>query len=83
MVAKELDAELQVQGRAKTEVKAVVLQALVDRSLLKGTMTPTGLESELKLQHELKRLELDEAERCRQFEREKDRERRKQKTEIV
>ncbi len=66
MVAKELDAELQVEGISKTEVKAVLLQALAEENLLKGTMRARGLESDLELQLELKRLELEEAERQRQ-----------------
>ncbi len=66
MVAKELDAELQVEGISKPEVKAVLLQALTEKNLLKGTMRARGLESDLELQLEIKRLELEEGSEQRQ-----------------
>ena len=66
-------------------MEAVVLQELSEKNLLKGTMRAKGLESDLELQLELKRLELEEkrepreyaereAERQRQFELQKVRE---------
>ncbi len=40
LVAKELDAELQVQGIPKANVKAALLQALTEWKKLKGTVKP-------------------------------------------
>ena len=85
LVGKELDAEIQVEGISKAEVKAILLHALAEKNLLKGTMRTRGLESDLELQLELKRLELEEkreergfaereAERRRQFDLQKARE---------
>ncbi len=79
LVAKELDAVLQVEGTSKREVKAILLQALTEKNFLKVTMRAWSLGSDLELQLELKRLELEEAERQRQFESEKEREKREQK----
>ncbi len=73
LVAKELDAELQTEGKAKAKVNAILLQALAEENLLKGTMRTRGLESELELQLELKRLKLEEKrERQRRYGREKE-----------
>ncbi len=47
LVAKLLREELLVEGKAK--VKALVLQALAEHNLLKGTVKVRGLESELEL----------------------------------
>ncbi len=86
LVAKELDAELLVEGKAKAEVKEVLLQALTEKKLLKGTMRTRGLESDLELQLEIKRLkpeerreQREEAERHRQSERESGKRSRKVK----
>ncbi len=61
LVAKQLSADLQVDAKAKAEVKAMVLQALAERNLLKGTVNRRGLESGLELQLELRRMEIEEA----------------------
>ncbi len=44
LVAKELDVNLQVGGIPKAYVKAVILQALTEKNLLKGTMRARSLE---------------------------------------
>ena len=41
---------MQVEGISKAEVKAVLLQALAEKHLLKGTMRARSLESDLELQ---------------------------------
>ncbi len=54
LVAKELDAELQVQGIPKTDVNAALLQALTERKMLKGTVKPVEM-TEMQFQLEMKR----------------------------
>ncbi len=65
LVAKVLDAILQMESIPKAEVKATLLHVLADKNLLKGTMRARGLESDLELQLELRKIEL-EAERQRE-----------------
>ncbi len=49
-----------MEGISKAEVKAVLLRVLTEKNLLKGTMRARGLGSDLELQLEIKRLELEE-----------------------
>ena len=65
MVAKELHTELQVEGIPKANVKAVVLQALTERGMLKGTVKPAEV-SEMQFQLQMKKLEIQEREKREQ-----------------
>ncbi len=77
LVAKELHANLQVEDIPKADMKAVVLQALTERSMLKRTVRPADM-TEMQFQSELKNLEMQEreAERQREHELQKEREER-------
>ncbi len=77
LVAKELDAELPIDGRAKAEIKAIVWQALTEHSMLKGAVKPAEM-TEMQFQLELKKIEMQEreAERQREHELQKEREER-------
>ncbi len=55
LVVKEQDTELPV-----VEVKAILLQALTEENMLKGTMRTRGSESELELQFRVKEIELEQ-----------------------
>ena len=67
LVAKELDTELQVEGIPKAEVKAKLLHALTERSMLRGTVKPAEM-TELQFQLEMKKLEMQERENREQRE---------------
>ncbi len=67
LVAKELDANLQVEVIPKAEVKAKLLHALTARSMLKGTVKLAEM-TELQFQLEMKTLEMQENERREQRE---------------
>ena len=56
-VAKELDVKLQVGNIPKAEVKAILLHALTERSMLKGTVKPLEM-TEIHFELELKKLDM-------------------------
>ncbi len=70
-MAKELGKELQVTGKVKADVKAVVVQALRERNLLKDIVRSRALELELQLELELRKLEMVENREHREYERER------------
>ena len=68
LLAKELDANIQVGGIPKADVKAVVLQALTERSMLKSRVKPVEI-TEMQFQLEMKKLEMQEREKRQETER--------------
>ena len=80
MVAKQLSEEFVVEGKAKAEVKAVLLQALADRDMLKGTAKPFEM-CQMQFQVEMKKLEMQEEKQKDKEKTEKERKRRKRKEE--
>ncbi len=61
LVAKELSEEMLVEGKAKAEVKAVVLWAMTERNILKGTVKTVEM-SEIQFQLKMKKVEIQERE---------------------
>ncbi len=58
-----------MEGISKAEVKAVLLRALTERNMLKGTVKPVEM-TEMQFQLELKKLEIQEREKREQIEHE-------------
>ncbi len=61
LVAKELDEELLIEGKANAEIKVVLLQGLTEKNLLRGTVKPAEM-TEMQFQFELKKLVMQERE---------------------
>ncbi len=66
---KVLDTELQVESIPNAEVKAILLHALTERNMLKGSVKSVEM-TEMQFQLEMKKLEIQEREKREQIEHE-------------